>query len=868
MSDYPVNIDEIMHKAYLQYSLSVNVGRAIPDVRDGLKPVARRILYAMSQLGLTHNHAFSKCAMVVGEVMGKYHPHGDSAIYDTLVRMAQDFSLRYPLIWGQGNFGSIDGDPPAAYRYTECRLQRLAEELLRDLNKNTVDMVPNYDEKLQEPSVLPAAFPNLLVNGTTGIGVGMATNIPPHNLTEVIDACVHLIENPNASAIELMQFIKGPDLPTGGIIMGVNALRRIYETGRGTFVVRGRCTIEETKSGSSQIVVTEIPYMVNKEQLITKIADLVNQKVIEGITNIRDLSSSRVGIRVVIDIKRGAEPQVVLNQLYAHTQLQSTLNVQCLVVDRNRPRTMTLPQLIQAYLDHRFEVITRRTRYDLEKAEARAHILEGLIIAVDNIDEVIAIIRGSRTREEAHQGLVDRFELSRIQANAILDMRLNQLTGLAIEELQAEYDAVCKEIQYLRGLLNDRQALWGVVRDELIQIREQYGDERRTEIVPIETDIAISDLIADEVQMITLSAKGYIKRMSLEEVHAQRRGGRGVKGMNTLEDDWVKEVFTASTHDYLLFFTDKGRMFWLHVYDLPSESRTARGKAIVNLIGLQNDEKVCNFLAVREIDVEGVYLLFATRKGIINRIALNAFKSMRRNGLNAIELREGDELIAVKLCESSDHVTLFSRYGMVCRFSVDKVSEHGRRTMGVRGMKLRDEGDSVVSMVVVKHPETEVLLVTAQGRGKRLAIGSGEILEDGKTDGIRPTNRGCGGVRATKLREGDFVTAVMQVEEEDHILAITKSGIMIRFPVKGVRVMGRATYGVRIMNVGEDDELVSIARIENDEDEDETEDVEFEVDGDDNGDEDDDDAIDIDDESDTGDDDDMDDESDTGDDEG
>ncbi len=829
MSDYPVNIEDIMHTAYLQYSLSVNVGRAIPDVRDGLKPVNRRILYAMNQLGLGHTHSFTKCAMVVGEVMGKYHPHGDSAIYDTLVRMAQDFSMRHPLIWGQGNFGSIDGDPPAAYRYTECRMQRLAEELLRDLNKNTVDMVPNYDEKLEEPSVLPASFPNLLVNGATGIGVGMATNIPPHNLGEVIDACVQLIDEPSSTVLDLMQHVKGPDLPTGAYILGMNAIRQIYETGRGSFTMRAKCNIEESKTGAEQIVVTEIPYMVNKENLVAKVAQLVNDKVIPGISSIQDLSSSRVGIKVVITVKRNAMGSVVLNQLYKHTQLQTFFGCQFLVVDHGQPRTMNLVQLLQAYIDHRFEVITRRCQFDLEKAEARAHILEGLIIAVDNIDEVIKIIRASRTRDEAAESLMSRFELSRRQANAILDMRLNQLTGLAIDELQDEFQQVTEHIAYLKDLLAHREKLMEVVKQELIEVRERYANDRRTEIQAAEDDISIEDLIKREICAVAVTNTGYIKRLSLENFRAQHRGGKGIRGMDTKDDDYVQHLFTACTHDYIMFFTNLGQMHWLKVYEIPEGSRTSRGKAIINLLEIQQEEEIRSMITIDEVDVDDRFLVFATRKGIVKKTALSAFKHLRRKGIRAINLDEDDALVSVKLVteDISDpenpvgeqQVMLFSTDGMACRFDSTQVRSMGRTARGVRGMRFKKEGDFVVAMEVVEANE-DVLTISEKGMGKRSNIGYG-IAERDQGAGYRKTNRGSKGVTNMKLRDDDSVIAALTVEEDDEVMITTVNGIIIRFKAENVRVIGRASQGVRVMNLNDDDRIISVTCIAKMDEEDE-----------------------------------------------
>ncbi len=825
--DYPVSIEDIMHTAYLQYSLSVNVGRAIPDVRDGLKPVNRRILFAMHKLGLGHTHSFTKCAQVVGEVMGKYHPHGDQAIYDTLVRMAQDFSMRHPLIWGQGNFGSIDGDPPAAYRYTECRMQHLAEELLQDLDKDTVDMVPNYDDKLVEPSVLPARFPNLLVNGSTGIGVGMATNIPPHNLAEIIDATVHLIDNPKATPLDLMQFVKGPDLPTGASIRGLQSLRKLYETGRGSFTMRGKAVIEESKTGAEIIVVTEIPYMVNKENLVKKIADLVNDKVIPGISAIQDLSSSRVGIRIVVTVKRNAMGSVVLNQLYKHSQLQNTFGAQFLVVDRNRPRTMNLVQLLQAYIDHRFEVITRRCQFDLAKAEARAHILVGLIIAVDNIDEVIKIIRASRNREEATENLMTRFELSKRQCGAILDMRLNQLTGLAIEELRAEHEKIMVLITYLQDLLAHREKLMAVVKEELIEVRTRYAQERRTEIVASNDDISLEDLIKRHICAIAVTNTGYIKRTETEVFRSQHRGGKGVSGMQTKDGDYVEHLFSACTHDYILFFTNLGQMHWLKVYEIPEGSRISRGKAMINLFEVQQDEQIRSMITVDAVDQEDLYLVFATKNGRVKKTSLNQFKHLRRKGIRAIVLEDDDQLIDVRLCQPEQEIMLFSRQGMACRFKSQQARSMGRGTRGVRGMRLKNDDDAVVAMAVV-DPNCDILKITENGMGKRSNIGTGnsQLDKEARVSGYRLTNRGSKGVTSIKLKDADHVVGALRVEHGDEAMVTTTSGQIVRFKTDEIRTIGRASQGVRVMNLKKKDSIVSvtvIAELEEDEDAESTE---------------------------------------------
>ncbi len=815
-NDIPAAIEEIMHSAYLQYSLSVNVGRAIPDVRDGLKPGNRRILFAMRQLGLTKSHSYTKCAKVVGEVIGNYHPHGDQAVYDTLVRMAQDFSMRCPLIDGQGNFGSIDGDSPAAYRYTECRLERLAEELLADLDRETVDMQPTFDESTMEPAVLPARFPNLLVNGGTGIGVGMATNIPPHNLGEVIDATVMLIDNPHVTVPELMQVLPGPDFPTGATIYGVRPIIELYETGHGVLRIHGKADIEE-KDGRERIIVTEIPYGVNKESLVTKIADLVNDKKITGISGLNDESSSRAGIRIVIDIKRAAMANVVLNQLYKHTLLATSMGCQFLVVDRNRPRTMNLRQVLQAYIDHRLEVVTRRTRYELDRAEARAHILEGLLIAVDNMDEVVRMIRASRTREDAANALMAQFGLTRKQTAAILDMRLHQLTGLAMEELRAEYDELRTRIDYYKQLLASRELRMGVVRDELLEVREKYATPRRTEIRPGERELNIEDLIAQSVCVITMSATGYIKRVPEDTYRTQHRGGVGVRGMETKEEDYVEHLLTARTHDYVLFFTDRGRMHWLKVYEIPEGARTGRGRALVNLIDLEQDENVRAMIAVPEVDVPDLYIVMATKNGIVKKSELRVFKNLRRRGIRAIVLDEDDDVIEVKLTDGEQQILLSSKSGRACRFREADARVLGRVTRGVRGMELRAGGKlttEIVSMNVV-NPNADLLVITENGMGKRTHVGHGTAEEDRDLiGGYRLTRRAGKGVISIRLNAGDSVVAVLQLEEADEEIIMTSvKGQMVRISTGNIRPIGRNSKGVRVMRLRKGDQISSVTKV-------------------------------------------------------
>ena len=810
----PINIEDIMHSAYLQYSLSVNIGRAIPDVRDGLKPGNRRILFAMRQLGLTHSHAYSKCAKVVGEVIGNYHPHGDQSIYDTLVRMAQDFSMRYPLIDGQGNFGSVDGDSPAAYRYTECRMQRLAEELLTDLDKETVDKIPNFDESIMEPTVLPAGFPNLLVNGTTGIGVGMATNIPPHNLGEVIDGVVHLIDNPTATPMELMQFIKGPDFPTGATIMGIQPIIDLYETGHGIISVRAKAKIEELDTGRERIVITEIPYAVNKEMLIKKIADLVNHKVITGLSALNDESSSRVGIRIVADVKTNARAEIVLNQLFKHTPLQSSFGSTFLVVHKNTPTTMNLPQVLQAYIDHRLEVITRRSQFELKKAKAREHILEGLLKAVDNIDEIVSIIRSSRTKDEAATNLITRFEFSRKQTNAILEMRLHQLTGLARDELNREFEEVKTKIDYLESLLADKELRMGVVKDELIVIKEKYADPRRTEIQTSGNEINIEDLITRSICAITVSNTGYIKRLPVDLFRTQHRGGKGVKAMETKEEDFVRQLFTACTHDYIFFFTNKGLMHWLKVYEIPEGQRTGRGKAIVNLLELQPEEQLRAMLTVEEVDVEDRYLIFATRRGIIKKTRLSAFKHMRHKAIKALVLEDDDDLIDVQLSNGDNQVMLFTSQGMAGRFEEKQVRPTGRVGKGMIGIRLKKENDGVVALAVVDKA-VDILNITENGMGKRSNIGTGNAEEDREQGGgYRLTNRGSKGVTSIKLKPDDQVIAALQVESGDEIMITTVNGQLVRINTDEIRSIGRSSQGVKVIDLRGDDRVTGVSRIQ------------------------------------------------------
>ena len=816
MNDIPVNIEDIMHTAYLQYSLSVNVGRAIPDVRDGLKPGNRRILYAMHTLGLTKSHSFTKSAKVVGEVIGNYHPHGDSSIYETMVRMAQDFAMRCPLVDGQGNFGSIDGDPAAAYRYTECRMERLAEELLADIGKDTVNMLPTFDNENLEPEVLPARFPNLLVNGTTGIGVGMATNIPPHNLGEVINATICLMDSPAATIPELMQHLPGPDFPTGATICGLNEIKKMYETGKGVLKVRAKAEITE-KDGRERIIVTEIPYAVNKENLVKKIADLVNDKRITGISALRDETSRRVGIRIVIEIKKNAMAEVVLNQIYAHTSMENAFGCTLMVVDHNRPRVMNLKQLLQAYIDHRLEVITRRTRFELKKAEARAHILEGLLIAVQNIDEVVKIIRASRVKEEAAQSLISRFALSRKQVNAILEMRLHQLTGLAMEVLQQEYDELMKKIDYLRHLLSSRELLLGVVKDELIEVRDKYADARRTELTTHESDIDIADLIPRHSCVITVSGTGYIKRVAADTYKTQHKGGKGVIGMGTKDEDHLEHLFFANSHDLIFFITDKGVMHWLNVYEIAEGSRIGRGKAIINMIKVEPGETIKAMITTQRENIErdDLYLVMATKSGYIKKTSLSAFKNLRRGGIRALTIGEEDDLVGADISDGSNEIILATKKGMACRFSETQMRPIGRTARGVTGMRFKIPGDEIVSMAIVPSIQEfdseedaasaggpQMIVITDGGMGKRSFVST-----------YRKTNRGAKGVVNIRLKENESVVSALIIDDSYEILITTLKGLIVRIPAKEIRTIGRASKGVKVMRLKEGDLITGVAKI-------------------------------------------------------
>jgi len=807
----PINIEDEMRGAYIDYSMSVIISRALPDVRDGLKPVHRRVLYGMSELGVSYNKAHKKSARIVGEVLGKYHPHGDASVYDTMVRMAQDWSLRYPLVDGQGNFGSIDGDSPAAMRYTEARLKRIADELLADLEKNTVDFVPNFDDSLNEPSVLPAKIPNLLVNGTSGIAVGMATNMAPHNLTEVVNGIMAYIDNNEITIAELMEHITAPDFPTGGTIYGYQGVQSAFETGRGRVIVRAKATFETLPSGKEQIIVTEIPYMVNKAAMIEKTAALINEKKIEGISDLRD-ESDRDGLRIVYDLKRDAMPNVVLNNLYKYTQLQSSFGVNNVALVHGRPMTLNLKDQIKHFVDHRHEVVIRRTEYELAEAQKRAHILEGLLIALDHLDEVINLIRSSRDPEIARAGLIERFQLSDIQARAILDMRLQRLTGLERDKIQKEYDEIKALITHLQEILGSEELRMQIIKDELTEIRDRYGDARRTNIEMAASDFSMEDMIPDESMVITISHEGYIKRTALSEYRSQGRGGVGSRGVAaSKQDDFTEHLFIANTHNYMLFFTEAGRVFWLKVYEIPEGSKTTKGRAIQNLIQIPKDDKVravINVLDLKNPDyVLNNFLIFCTEKGIIKKTPLESYSRPRLNGINAISINEGDALLDVQLTNGTNDIVLALKSGRAVRFNETKVRAMGRNAAGVRGVTLANDDDKVIGMVCVKDENMDLLVVSEKGYGKKSSI-----------EEYRITNRGGKGVTTLKITDktGNLV-GIHGVIDTDDLMIINKSGITIRLRVADLRVIGRATQGVRLIKINEGDEISSVAKIENEE---------------------------------------------------
>jgi len=796
----PRLIEDEMRESFLDYSMSVIVQRALPDVRDGLKPVHRRILYAMNELGLVPGRPYKKSATVVGDVLGKYHPHGDVAVYDSLVRMVQDFSLRYPLVDGQGNFGSVDGDPPAAYRYTEARLTRIAMTMLEDIDKNTVDFVPNFDDRLQEPTVLPARLPNLIVNGTSGIAVGMATNIPPHNLAETVEAINHLVDHSDASTKDLRKFIKGPDFPTGAIIYGREGIKECYEKGRGRMVLRARAVVEEKEStGKQQIVVTEIPYQVNKANLIAQIAQLANDKKLDGISDIQDYSD-REGMRIVIDLKRDAVPAVVLNQLYKHTQMQTTFGAIMLALVDGAPKEMALKELLEHFIEHRHTVITRRTQFELTRAQDREHILEGLKIAVDHIDEVVRIIRKAKDVPTADAALRKRFKLSEKQAAEILNMRLARLTALEITKLEEELKEVRKFIKECKEILASKPRRLKILKEELSELAHGFGDERRTEIVADQGEFSIEDLIAEEDMVITVSHVGYIKRLPVSAYRRQRRGGKGVISAHTKEDDWVEHLFIASTHDYVMFFTQQGQCYWLKVHEIPQAARAARGKPIISCVAMKPDERLAALVPVREFS-EDQFLLFATKQGVVKKTVLSEFGNPRSVGIRAINIEKGDELIDVQVTDGRNDIVLATRHGMSIRFHEKDVRDMGRTATGVKGIEL-DKKDHVIDMVVVRRKST-LLAVTEKGMGKRSEL-----------DEYRVQHRGGRGIITLKRADktGDIV-ALKEVLPDDELMMITKKGIMIRVPVEGIRISGRNTQGVKVMNLTAGDLLVDVARV-------------------------------------------------------
>jgi len=806
------NIDEQMRSAYIDYSMSVIVSRALPDVRDGLKPVHRRVLFGMLDLGLNNNKPYKKSARIVGEVMGKYHPHGDSSVYDTMVRMAQDWSLRYPLVEGQGNYGSIDGDNPAAMRYTEARLEKIAEEMLADINKDTIDFQLNFDDSLQEPTVLPAKFPNLLVNGASGIAVGMATNMAPHNLSEVIDATIALIDNRNIEVSELMQYVKGPDFPTGGIIYGFEGPREALETGRGRVVLRARAEIETYNGERERIIVTEIPYQVNKGLMIERTAELVNEKKIEGISSIRD-ESNREGIRVVYEIKREANAAIVLNNLFKYTSLQTSFSVNNIALVHGRPMMLNLRDLIHHFVEHRHEVVVRRTKFELAEAQKRAHILEGLLIALDHLDEVIRLIRSSNTPDDAREGLITQFNLSDIQARAILDMTLRRLTGLERDKIKDEYDGLMKTIDYLNSILGDEVLRMQIIKDELLEIKEKYGDERKTEMVHSSAEMNTEDFIEDEDVVITISREGYIKRTALTEYRRQGRGGKGSLGSNSRDADFIEHLLIASNHNYMLFFTESGQCFWLRVFEIPEGTRTSKGRAIQNIINIPKEENIKAYIKLISLKdkeyLENNYIIMCTKKGTIKKTSLEAYSRPRANGINAININDGDSLLEANLTSGNSEIVMALKSGRAIRFNEATVRPMGRTATGVRGISLDGDNDEVVGMISIDDPETTVLVVSEKGYGKRTDI-----------DDYRVTNRGGKGVKTLNVTDktGNLV-AIKGVTDKEDLMIINKSGIIIRIAISELRTMGRATQGVRLITLKGDDEIASVAKIEHDEEE-------------------------------------------------
>ncbi|TRZ42915.1 DNA gyrase subunit A [Robertkochia solimangrovi] len=826
----PINIEDEMKSAYIDYSMSVIVSRALPDVRDGLKPVHRRVLFGMHELGVRSNTAYKKSARIVGEVLGKYHPHGDSSVYDTMVRMAQEWSMRYMLVDGQGNFGSIDGDSPAAMRYTEARMRKISEDMLADIEKETVDHQLNFDDTLKEPKVLPTRVPNLLINGASGIAVGMATNMPPHNLSEVVQGIVAYIDNHDIEIDELTEYIKAPDFPTGGIIYGYDGVKEAFKTGRGRIVMRAKAHHEEI-NGREAIVVTEIPYQVNKAEMIKKTADLVNDKKIEGISNIRD-ESDRKGMRVVYILKRDAIPNIVLNLLYKYTALQSSFSVNNIALVNGRPQMLNLKDMIVHFVDHRHEVVVRRTEYELRKAEERAHILEGLIIASDNIDEVIALIRSSSNAEEAREKLIERFKLSEIQAKAIVEMRLRQLTGLEQDKLRTEYDETMKFIEDCKDILARKERRMEIIKDELLEVEQKYGDARRSQIEYAGGDLSIEDMIPDEQVVITISHAGYIKRTSLSEYKTQNRGGVGQKGSSTRNEDFLEHMFIGTNHQYMLFFTQKGKCFWMRVYEIPEGSKTSKGRAIQNLINIEQDDKVKAFICTKDLKdeeyINSHYVIMATRQGIVKKTSLEQYSRPRQNGINAITVREDDELLEAKLTTGNSQILLAVKSGKAIRFEESKTRPMGRNASGVRGISLADDKDEVIGMLSIHNMEENILVVSENGYGKRTYL---DDPEDGEAV-YRITNRGGKGVKTMSITEktGKLV-AIKNVSDSDDLMIITKSGVAIRLSVEDLRVMGRATQGVKLINL-KNDSIAAVAKVPRSEDEiDDVKDIEVNEDG-------------------------------------
>ncbi|MEN8121416.1 MAG: DNA gyrase subunit A [Bacteroidota bacterium] len=810
MSEYDkiriVDIEEEMKSAYIDYSMSVIVSRALPDVRDGLKPVHRRVLFGMRELGITSTKPYKKSARIVGEVLGKYHPHGDSSVYHAMVRMAQTWSLRYPLVDGQGNFGSVDGDSPAAMRYTEARLMKIAEESLADLDKNTVDFQLNFDDTLEEPTVLPTKIPNLLVNGASGIAVGMATNIPPHNIGEVIDATMATIDNPEISIDEIMQHLKAPDFPTGGIIYGYQGVKDAYHTGRGRVVMRARAEIETTDSGREKIVVTEIPYLVNKAELIQKVADMVNEKKLEGISNAND-ESDRTGMRIVFDIKRDAIANIVLNKLFKYTGLQSSFSINTIALVKGRPRLLNIKEMLDAFIEHRHEVVVRRTQFELKKAEERAHILEGLIIASDNIDEVIKIIRASKTPDEARGNLMERFKLTEIQARAIVEMRLRQLTGLEQDKLRAEYEDIKKLIEHLKEILANKDLRMNIIKDELQEVREKYNDERRTEIQYSSEEFNPEDFYADEDVVLTISKLGYIKRTVLTDYKTQHRGGTGAKGSTTRDTDYLEHLYVASMHNTMLFFTEKGKCYWLKVYEIPEGSKTSKGRAMQNMLNIAPDDKVVAYVNVDNITddeyVDGHNIILCTQKGIVKKTSLRAYSRPRQNGVNAIGIREGDNLLQARLTDGSHEIIIAALSGKAIRFNESKVRTMGRTATGVKGINI-DDNNRVIGMICIKEQNEDILVVSEKGYGKR------SRLED-----YRITNRGGKGVKTLNVTDktGQLIS-IKNVKDTDHLMIINRSGLTIRVAVSSIRVSARATQGVKLINIKGKDSIAAVAKVE------------------------------------------------------